>query len=59
MEHQHVLGTTRALFKMLLLRGSMVLHDQAQRSIQAQQRTEHYAYVGYRFVDFIQRLVQR
>ena len=44
---------------MLLLRGSLALHDQAQRSFQAQQRTEHYAPKANRFVDFIQRLVKR
>ena len=44
---------------MLLLRGSMALHDQAQRSFQAQQRPENYASVAYGFVDFIQRLVKR
>ena len=59
MEHSRVLGRTRALSKMLLLRGPMALHDQAQRSSPAQQRTEHYACVAYRFVDFIQRLIKR
>ena len=49
------LQRTRALFS-----GSIViaLHDQAQASSQALQRTEHYASVAYRLVYFIPRLLQ-
>ena len=36
----------------------MALHDQAQESSQALQRTEHYSSVAYRFVYFIQRLLK-
>ena len=36
----------------------MALHDQAQASSQALQRTEHYASVAYRLVYFIPRLLQ-
>lgn len=39
MEHSRV--------EMLLFGGSMALHDQAQRSSQAPQRTEHCASVAY------------
>ena len=35
----------------------IALHDQAQASSQAFQRTEHYASVAYRLVYFIQRLL--
>ena len=36
----------------------MALHDQAQESSQALQRTEHYASVAYRLVYFIPRLLK-
>ena len=36
----------------------MALHDHAQESSQALQRTEHYASVAYRLVYFIQRLLK-
>ena len=36
----------------------MALHDQAQESSQALQRTEHYPSVAHRLVSFIPRLLQ-
>lgn len=36
----------------------MALHEKAQESSQALQRTEHYASVAYRLVYFIQRLLK-
>ena len=36
----------------------MALHNQAQESSQALQRTEHYASVAYRLVYFIPRLLK-